>query len=130
MQVRVYATRCEREDNVLYEMDKLTAQLMRVRVCGIENVSRAIIVAKADNEKTDAEKRSGRACYKLLIEGTALQVGHSPIAERQSNGTDEIVCSSHDVLFSLHAPIRMGTGGDGCERSERDRGEIDSCHGG
>jgi len=71
--VRVYATRCEREDNVLYEMDKLRLQLMKVRVCGIENVSRAIIVAKLESEKTEEEKRTGRPCYKLLIEGTALQ---------------------------------------------------------
>jgi len=71
--VRVYATRCEREDNVLYEMDRLRLQLMKVRVCGIESVSRAIIVQKAEGDKTAEEKRSGKPCQKLLIEGTALQ---------------------------------------------------------
>ena len=29
--VRVYATRCEREDNVLYEIEKLRLQLMKAR---------------------------------------------------------------------------------------------------
>ena len=71
--MRVYATRCEREDNVLYEMDKLRIQLMKIRVCGIDSVSRAIIVAKSDGEKSEEEKRSSTPCQKLLIEGTALQ---------------------------------------------------------
>ena len=71
--MRVYATRCEREDNVLYEMDKLRIQLMKIRVCGIDSVSRAIIVAKSDGEKSEEEKRSSTPCQQLLIEGTALQ---------------------------------------------------------
>eukprot|EP00966_Prymnesium_polylepis_P246017 5690595-Prymnesium_polylepis.1 len=41
-------------------MDKLRLQLMKVRVCGIESVSRAIIVQKSEGEKTAAEKASGK----------------------------------------------------------------------
>ena len=45
-----------------------------MRVCGIESVSRAIIVQKSEGEKSAEEKKAGRPCQKLLIEGTALQV--------------------------------------------------------
>ena len=71
--VRVYPARCEREDNTLYELAKLAEQLKKVRVCGLDNVARAIIVLKDDAQKTDEERASGRPCHHLLIEGTALQ---------------------------------------------------------
>ena len=42
-------------------------------MCGLDNITRAIIVMKDHGQKTAAERKAGTPCFQLLIEGTALQ---------------------------------------------------------
>ena len=49
------------------------AQLLKsVVVCGIREVTRAVITQKDENEKTE-EREKGVPCYRLLVEGAGLQ---------------------------------------------------------
>ena len=47
--------------------------LKAVVVCGIREVSRAIITQKENADKTPAERERGGPCYLLLVEGAGLQ---------------------------------------------------------
>ena len=71
--LKVHAWRCTREDHALFELHRLRLALTSVIVCGIKDVSRAIITLKEDNEKTPEEKASGRPAHRLLVEGTGMQ---------------------------------------------------------
>ncbi len=65
--------RTSREDLSLFELQRLRSMLKHVIVCGIKEVSRAIISRKEHDEKTEAERRDGRPCHLLLVEGSGLQ---------------------------------------------------------
>jgi len=70
---QVLAGPCSRNSNALFELHRLRGMLLGVIVCGIREVSRAIITLKDENEKTPAERASGRKALKILVEGTGLQ---------------------------------------------------------
>ncbi len=72
--MQVLAGPCSRDSNALFELHRLRGLLLGVVVCGIKDVSRAIITLKEDGEKTAAERASGRKTHKILVEGTGLQV--------------------------------------------------------
>ncbi len=51
--------RVTRESLALFELHRLKALLSSVLVCGIKDLTRAIITQKEEGEKTAAEKASG-----------------------------------------------------------------------
>jgi DNA-directed RNA polymerase III subunit RPC1 len=71
--LKVLTGRCTRQDNTLLEMHRLRSCLKDVIVCGIKEVSRAVITLKEDNEKSASEKASGLPCHRLVVEGAGLQ---------------------------------------------------------
>ena len=73
VELKVLAGRGARDQNALFELHRLRQVLKTVVVCGIKDVTRAIITLKDDNEKSDEEKRSGQKCHKILVEGAGLQ---------------------------------------------------------
>ena len=86
--LKVHAWRCTREDH-LFELHRLRNCLKSVIVCGIKDVSRAIITLKEDNEKSEAEKRTGLPCHRLLVEGAGLQavMGVSGVSGERTRST-------------------------------------------
>ena len=72
-ELRVLAGRCSREHNALFELQRLRQVLKTVVVCGIKDVTRAIITLKEEGEKSKAEKADRRPCHKILVEGAGLQ---------------------------------------------------------
>jgi len=71
-EIRINPPRTGRDDNVLLELHRLNAMVQDIIVCGIKEVTRAIITQKEDGEKTAEEKKAGRPCYRLLVEGAGL----------------------------------------------------------
>ena len=57
--LKVLTGRCTREDNALFELHRLRSTLKNVIVCGIKDVSRAIITLKEESEKTAEERATG-----------------------------------------------------------------------
>jgi len=71
-EIRVFSGYCSREQLALFDLHRLKESLKGVLVCGIKEVTRAIITQKEEGEKSAAEKADGRPCYKLLVEGSGL----------------------------------------------------------
>jgi len=71
--LKVLTGRCTREDNTLFELHRLRNGLKNVIVCGIKDITRAIITLKEAGEKTEEERRSGVDVHRLLVEGVGLQ---------------------------------------------------------
>jgi len=71
--LKVLAGPCSRHANALFELHRLRGLLKGVVVCGIKDVSRAIITLKEEGEKTAAERASRAKVHKILVEGTGLQ---------------------------------------------------------
>mmetsp|Transcript_2271 Transcript_2271/g.6882 ORF Transcript_2271/g.6882 Transcript_2271/m.6882 type:complete len:722 (+) Transcript_2271:1-2166(+) len=72
-EVRVHPARASREHLALPELHRLRGMLLTVLVCGIKEVTRAVITQKEEGEKSEVEKTSGGPCYKLLVEGAGLR---------------------------------------------------------
>ena len=87
--LKVLAGRASRDDNALFELHRLRQAVKSVIVCGIKDVSRAIITLKEEGEKTKEEKASGIPCHRLLVEGLGLQavMGVSGVAGKRTRST-------------------------------------------
>jgi len=87
--LKVLAGPCSRDTNALFELHRLRGSLKGVVVCGIKDVSRAIITLKEEGEKTKTERASCLKTHKILVEGTGLQavMGAKGVAGERTKST-------------------------------------------
>ena len=96
--LKVLAGRCSRSHNALFELQRLRQVLKSVVVCGIKDVTRAIITLKDEGEKTAKEKADGHNCHKILVEGAGLQavMGTKGVAGHRTKSTHIMEVDTRD----------------------------------